>query len=230
MRREDTKEDAFQEFVTKVIKAYYRSPRNFYVGGAAVIAAIVAIVVLVSNKPKPNPQPNIMLDEAILVLSDQQRPDTNSAEQILTELARRFPSDATGKRANYYLGNIYFNQKKFDDARRAFERFASSEKNDPLLSPAALMGVGNCHEELGNLDKAAEAYAAAFNNYPKWVLADQAALAAGRCLRQKNRLREAAAIYSRYLRENAKAQPDILNEVKLQLAYVKALAETQPPK
>ncbi|MEO0108518.1 MAG: tetratricopeptide repeat protein [candidate division WOR-3 bacterium] len=224
MRKEDIKEDRFQELVTSVIRAYYRSPRNFYIGGAVVVAAIVAIVVLVSNKPKPDPQPRVLLDEAVLILEDQQRPDTNTAEQVLTELTRRYPADPMGLRANFYLGNINYNRGKFEDARRFFEKFAAGEKRDPLLSAAALMGVGNCYEELGNVGKAAEAYSAAYYRHPKWPLADQAVLAAGRTLRQANRLRQAEAIYRAYIKANPKAPSDIVNDVKMQLAYVQTLA------
>jgi outer membrane protein assembly factor BamD (BamD/ComL family) len=224
MRKEDLNEDKFQEFITSVIRAYYHQPRNFYIGGAVLVAAIVAVVLLASNKPQTNPQPNIMFDEAVLVLQDQQRPDTNSAEQILTELSRRFPSNPLGARASYYLGNINYSRGKFEEARRNFERFYSADKRDPLLSPAALMGIGNCYEELGNLDKAADAYASAYNNYSKWALADQAVLAAARCLRQKNRFRDAATILEKYIRNNPKAAADVLTEVKLQLAYMRTLA------
>jgi tetratricopeptide (TPR) repeat protein len=225
MRREDLKEDQFQQFLTKVIKAYYRSPRNFYIGAGAVVAAIVVIVMLLSNKPKPNPQPNIMLDEAVLILQDQQRPDTASAEQMLTELSRRYSSNPMGKRGAFYLGNIYYNQQKYDDARRQFEKFATGVKNDPILSPAAWMGIGNCYEALGTFDKAAEAYATALNRYPKWALADQAALSAGRCFRLKGKYGQAEAVYAKYLKLNPKATTEILNEVKLQLAYVRTLQE-----
>jgi tetratricopeptide (TPR) repeat protein len=222
--RKDTGEDRFQEFITSVLKAYYRQPRNFYIGGGVLVAVIVAIVLLVSNKPQQNVQPNIMFDEGILSLEVQQPPDTNSAEQILGELARRFPSNPLGARANYYLGNINYSRQKFEEARRYYEKFYGVDKKDPLLSPAALMGIGNCYEELGDLSKAADAYASAFNNYPKWVLADQAVLAAGRCLRQKNRFGDAAALFEKYLRANPNAASDVLTEVKMQLAYVKTLA------
>lgn len=222
MRREDVKEDRFQELVTRVAKAYYRSPRNFVIGAVVAVAAVVAIVLLLSSKPKPNPQPAIMFDEAVLILQDPQRPDTAGAEQVLSELARRFSGTALGKRASYYLGAIYCNQGKYDDARRAFEKF-TAVRNDPILSPAAWMGIGNCYEAQGNLDKAAAAYAAASSRYPKWPLADQAALSAGRCFRLRGKLGEAEAVYARYLKTHPKAPNDVLNEVKLQLAYVRQM-------
>jgi TolA-binding protein len=225
MRKEDVKEDRFQVFITKVVRAYYHSPRNFYIGGGVLIAAIVAVVLVLSNKPQPNPQPNIMFDEAILMLQDQRQPDTNSVVQLFTDLSRRFPSNALGIRASYYLGSIFYVQTKFDEARRAFEKFYAGDKKDPLLSPAALMGIGNCYEEQGQLDKAAEAYASAYKKYPKWALADQAVLAAGRCWRQKNRFRDAEALYAQFLKENPKALPDVLSEIKLQLAYFRALGQ-----
>jgi TolA-binding protein len=224
MRKEDVREDQFQSLVTKVIKAYYRSPRNFQIGAGVVVVAIAAAIILLSNKPKPDPQPNILFDEAVLLLSDQQRPDTASAEQILTELTRRYPGHALGLRGSYYQGCIYFQQRKFDEARRAFDKFAAGVKNDPLLTPAAHMGIGNCYEETGDLSRAADAYAGAYRSNPKWTLADQAVLAAGRCYTQKNRLSAAADLYDQYIRANPKAAPDVLNEVKIQLAYVRTLA------
>jgi len=227
MRKEDLREDAFQGFVTRVVKAYYHSPRNFLIGAAAVVAAIVVIVLLVTNKPKPNPQPAIMFDEAVLILQDQQRPDTASAEQLLTELSRRYSSNPMGKRAAFHLGNIYYNQQKYDDARRQYEKFANGMKNDPILSPAAWMGVGNCYEVQGTFDKAAGAYATAFNRYPKWALADQAALSAGRCYRMKGMLTAAEGVYAEYLKANPKATPEVLNEVKLQLAYVRTAQQNK---
>jgi TolA-binding protein len=207
------------------MKAYYHSPRNFLIGGVVALAAIVAIVLMVSNKPKPNAQPAIMFDEAILILQDQQRPDTASAEQVLTELSRRYASNPLGKRGAFYLGNIYYNQQKYDDARRQYEKFATGVKNDPILSPAAWMGVGNCYEAQGTLDKAAEAYATAFSKYPKWSLADQAALSAARCFRQKGKLKDAEAVLAKYVKANPKAPNDVLNEVKLQLSYVQTMQQ-----
>lgn len=227
MRKEDLKEDAFQDFVTRVVKAYYHSPRNFYIGAVAVVAAIVAIVVVVSNKPKPNPQPAIMFDEAVLILQDQQRPDTASAEQLLTELSRRYSSSAMGKRAAYHLANIYYNQQKYDDARRQYEKFANGVKNDPILSPAAWMGIGNCYEAQGAFDKAAGAYATALNRYPTWTLADQAALSAGRCYRLKGMLTAAEGVYAKYLKANPKASTEALNEVKMQLSYVRTAQQNK---
>jgi TolA-binding protein len=130
-----------------------------------------------------------------------------------------------GKRAAFHLGTIYYNQQKYDDARRQFERFANGVKNDPILSPAAWMGVGNCYEAQGTFDKAAGAYATALNRYPKWTLADQAALSAGRCYRLKGMLAAAEAVYAKFLKANPKATSEVLNEVKMQLAYVRTAQE-----
>jgi TolA-binding protein len=89
------------------------------------------------------------------------------------------------------------------------------------------MAIGNCFEAQGTLDKAAEAYASALRKYPKWALADQAALSAGRCYRQKGQMKEAEAIYSAYVKANPKAPNDVLNEVKLQLSYVQTMQEVK---
>lgn len=222
MRKEDIQEDRFQQFVTSVIKAYYRSPRNFQIGGVAVVAVIVAIIVLVSNKPRYNPEPNVLLDEAILTMQ-QQQPDTAGVEQLLTELDRRYGSDPAGRKGSYYLGILYFHQAKYDDALREFEKFYAGTKNDPNLSPASLMAIGNCYEEQVNLDRAAAAYASTYRHYPKWKLAGQAVLAAGRCYRQKGMYGPAEALYNSYIKANPKADQDVLNQVRLELALVTTL-------
>ena len=100
-------------------------------------------------------------------------------------------------------------------------------KNDPILSPAAWMGIGNCYEVQGAFDKAGGAYATALNRYPKWALADQAVLSAGRCYRQKGMLTAAEAVYAKFLKTNPKATTEALNEVKMQLAYVRTVQQNK---
>jgi len=224
MRKEDIQEDRFQQFVNSVIKAYYKSPRDFYIGAGVLVVAVIAVIVLTTNKPKPNPEANVLFDQAVIMLMDQQRADTATVEQILTELARRYPSHPLGKRAHFYLGNINYARGKYDDARREFEQFASSDRSDPWLSPSALMGVGNCYEQTGDLARAAAAYKKAYDRYPKWVLADLNVKSAGRCYRLQGKFSEAARIYERYLKDNPKLKSEHLDEVKLLLANAKAMA------
>jgi tetratricopeptide (TPR) repeat protein len=225
MRKEDVREDSFVKLEERVIKAYYRSPRNFYIGAAVVVAAIVAVVVIATNKPKPNADANSRFDGAILMLNAPDHPDTAQAIQWLTDLARLYPGNPMGKRANYYLGMIYYVQQKYDEARHGFETFYGGDKSDPILSPAALTGIADCYEQQGNISAAAGAFAAAYRRYPKWKLSNVVAEGAGRCYIQLKQYKQAADIYGRYLKDNAKlVPPPVLDEVKMHLGYAQALA------
>ena len=85
------------------------------------------------------------------------------------------------------------------------------------------MGIGNCYEQTGDLNRAAGAYVSAYNHYPNWILADNAIKGAGRCYRLLNKNKEAADIYNRYINEHSKEHRDILDEIRVQLAYLKTL-------
>jgi TolA-binding protein len=217
--RQDLKEDKFQEFIEKVIAAYYKDRQKFWIGAAVAVLAVIAVILMLQNRgPRMNPQAEIAFTQAVGVFSTG---NMEQAEPAFKELAARFGRDFVGLKAHFYLGNIYFNSNKPAEAKQEFTTFYNRVKNDPLLSPASLLGMANCEEQQGNNAAAAALYEQVRKKYPKSPLAFDAAMAAGRCLRNAGTYDKAEALYNELLKD--KPVGDRGEKVKTELARVQAL-------
>lgn len=66
-----------------------------------------------------------------------------------------YSSTKQGKLAKYYIGIIYLEQGKYQDAINAFEDFKPKDK---LMASQAKALIGDCYWELNNIDKAISYY------------------------------------------------------------------------
>ncbi len=223
VRKEELKEDKFQEFVEKVAAFYYANPRRFWTGIAVGLLVIVGVILLIQNRPRPvkNPEAELRLMDAVGNLFQG---NLEYAEQALKELAGKFPRDYAGIKAHYYLGVLYsrWQPPRYEEAKREFTTFLRKAKKDPVLIPAALIGIATCAEQTGDYLTAAKVYEKAYRQAPKSVLGYKAVLGCGRCYRQANNLSQAEKIYNEYLK---KVKPIGLREeeIKFHLAYIYAL-------
>jgi len=218
----DLKEDKFQEALEKVAAAYYRNKQKFWIGGAVGLLAIIGLILFIQNRPQTvNTEAELRLTDALVRYVQG---NVQEAEQAFKELAGRFGRDYAGVKAHYYLGNIYFQAEppRYEEARREFAAFFARSKNDPLLSPAAQLGIANCDEELGNNLAAARTYEAVYRRYPDSPLAFRAMMAAGRAYRKAGALDKAIAVYEELLKKEQPAGQH-QDEIKAELAYVQAL-------
>lgn len=222
--KEELKEDRFQAAIEKIVAVYYRDRKRFLGYGAVVLVAIVLLIWWL-QRPRSSPD----FTEAELRLTDAtvtyMQGDLARAEQAFSELARIYPKDYAGIKAHYYLGNIYYLSQppRLQEAKVEFSAFLKKAKDDPVLSPAAQMGIGNIEEQLGNALAAASAYEVVFRRWPDSPLAFEAMMAAGRCYRQAGALDRAEAVYERLLDREMRQPTGRSEDVKLQLAQVRAL-------
>jgi len=165
-----------------------------------------------------NSQAEIAFTQAIGVYSTN---NLEQAEPAFKEVASRFGRDFVGAKAHFYLANVYYNTNRAAEAKKEFEVFLGRVKNDPLLSPAAQLGIGNCDEQTGDNLAAAKAYEAVWRRWPKSPLAYDAKMAAGRAYRNGNAYDKAEAVYQELLK--GKPEGEKGEEVKLELARVQTL-------
>ncbi len=221
--KEELKEDKFQQTVEKVAEFYYANPKRFWIGVGVGILVIVGIIFLLQNRPKPsrNPEAELRLMDA---LGNYFQGNNEYAEQAFQELATKFSRDYAGIKAHYYLGSIRFRSQppRVAEAKREFALFLKKSGQDPVLSPAALLGIAACEEKLGNYLKAADIYYQVYKKYPKSPLAFGGMMQAGRCYRQAGVLDKAEKVYHEFL-EKEKPGGTRADEIKIQLAFVQAL-------
>ena len=218
LTKREIKQDWFTENITKLISLYYREKQKFYIGAGVLVAVIVILVLALSGRGRENPEIQLRFTQALGVYSMQ---NFAQAEQQFAEISRRFSGHHLGVKSNFYLGNLYFQTQRYNEAKQAFENFYRKAKKDPLLSPAALLGIANSQEELGDLQRAAENYLKVYQRYPKSSLAFDALLAAGRCFRNIGSLDKAEEMYNIILKKNPTGQ--FTEEAKTQLSFIQTL-------
>jgi TolA-binding protein len=217
--KRDLKEDRFQKFVEQAMEFYYRDRQKVWIGAAAVVAVIVIAILLLQNRSSgPNPQAEMAFTRAIGVYSTG---NLAQAETAFQDVAARFGSGFPGAKAHFYLANVYYNTNRTPEAKKEFGVFLSRVKNDPLLSPAAQLGIGNCEEQAGDNAAAAKSYEAVWRRWPKSPLAYDAMMAAGRAYRNANDLAKAAAAYEELLKSKPEGEKG--EDAKVELARVQAL-------
>jgi TolA-binding protein len=217
--KQDLKEDRFQVLVERAMAYYYRNKQKVWIGAAAVVAVIIIAILLLQNRSTGvNSQAEIAFTQALGVYSTG---NLEQSEPAFKEVASRFGRDYVGAKAHFYLGDVYFSSNKIAEAKKEFATFLGRVKNDPLLSPAAQMGIGNCDEQAGDNLAAAKAYEAVRRRWPKSPMAYDAMMAAGRAYRNANALDKAEAVYQELLKSKPEGEKG--EEVKVELARVQVL-------
>jgi TolA-binding protein len=217
--KRDLKEDRFQVFVEKSLAFYYHDRQRVWIGAAASVAVIVIAILLLQNRSTGvNSQAEIAFTQAIGVYSTN---NLQQAEPAFKDVVSRFGRDFVGAKAHFYLGNIYYNTNRAPEAKQEFATFLGRVKKDPLLSPAAQLGIGNCEEQAGDNAAAAKSYEAVWRRWPKSPLAYDAMMAAGRTYRNAKDLAKAAGVYQELLKSKPEGEKG--EDVKVELARVQAL-------
>ena len=217
--KRDLKEDRFQKLVERSMEFYYRDRQKVWIGAAAFVAVVIAAILLLQNRsPGANSQAQIAFTQAIGAYS---MGNFGQAETALQVVAGQFGRDFVGAKAHFYLGNIYYHTNRPAEAKKEFASFLGRVKNDPLLSPAAQFGIGNCQEQAGDNLAAAKSYEAVWRKWPKSLLAFDAMMAAGRAYRNAGDFVNAEAVYQKLL--ETKPEGEKGEDVKVELARVQAL-------
>ena len=74
--------------------------------------------------------------------------------------------DANSHRGNFNLGDALFEQERFEDAAQQFD-LAANLAEDKLSKARAYHNMGNSYTQLGDFEKAVDAYKNALRNNPK---------------------------------------------------------------
>ena len=216
--KRDLKEDRFQKLVERAMEFYYHDRQKVWIGAAVFVAVVVGAILLFQNRSSGvNAQAQIAFTRAIGAYSTG---DFAQAETAFRVVVGQFGRDFVGAKAHFYLGNIYYNANRLTEAKEEFAAFLGRVKNDPLLSPAAQFGIGNCQEQAGDNLAAAKSYETVWRKWPESLLAFDAMMAAGRAYRNAGDFVSAEAVYQRLLETEPEGEKG--DKVKMELARVQA--------
>ena len=222
VRKSELRPDRFQQLTEKIVEFYYRDRQRAIMIVIIGIVAVAGLIYLFQNRQASgvNPEAQLRFTEALGMYAQG---DMEAAEEAFNNVAAGFRRDNVGIRARYYLGQIHFHNQRYDEARTEFERFLKSRPDDPVLAPAALLGIADCYQETGNHLRAAENYERVWRRYPDFPLAVDAAMAAGRNYIEAGSMDRAERLYRSLLDQGAVGEQ--VENIKMQLSYIMNLKE-----
>jgi tetratricopeptide (TPR) repeat protein len=120
--------------------------------GNSLTIGLVAVVVLVvglsiyNNSGKANEDKIQSSFGKAMISYDNQEMD--KAAENFRIVAEKYPNTAQGLQSAYMLGSIYFDQGKYDDAKKFFEKATKDRKE--FVGAQAIEGIAACYEAKGD--------------------------------------------------------------------------------
>lgn len=101
------------------------------------------------------------------LFEDAQRAPKEEAIRIYQRIIRKYPGTEDAARAQLRIGNLYFRQKKYDQAIEACQKYID---NYPEEGPGRIamiyLTIGDCYREMFNFDMAKKIYKKVVTEYP----------------------------------------------------------------
>lgn len=104
-------------------------------------------------------------------LCDQQLQDQPKALETFQTIVQKFPGEKNLGSVHLAIGNIYFRQKRYDDARNQFRHVLQNHQDDNNSCINAQLGVAKSYEDQGNWNTAVNEYQWIVENYPRTIQA-----------------------------------------------------------
>ena len=213
MKRGHYDKDEFQAIMNKIITYVVRHRETSILIAVVALIAIVLVIVLAPGRETQNPEADMLHTQAMGLVTMGR---FQEAENTLLDLTSKYSNTRAGKIGYYYLGTIYYNTGRFDQALTNFEKFLSVQKKDYLLVPSARFGAACSAEGLKD-------YEAALSYYKK-IIADKespfylmAMLAYARVTGLLGNKEEAREMLEDLLEQDP--PPDIVSDAKFYIGF-----------
>lgn len=151
-----------------------------YIFGAIFLGLILTIVASVVVDMRSTDQQ--IRYEAIMDEYYKNRKDTKTVEKTIFDLQKLADSSYIGfssKMPYYMMGNLYYDLKKFKEARKCLLIFADKDSSE-VFTPLALLKAALSLEEMGQLDDALISLKELEEKYGEGMVADQVLYNIGR--------------------------------------------------
>jgi TolA-binding protein len=194
--RQQIKEDKLITFTAKASTFYNQHSRNILAGVG--ILVVVAVVVAFFINSRAQAEKAATFDLTLAKVEIGQR-NYDNASQKLAEIVENYSGTRAAGDALFFLGNLYIDQRNYEQARENFNKYLSRYGSDPQFASSAIAGLGFVDEQEKQYREAAEKYLEAANKYPKEYNAPQYFLNAGRCFALAGEISRAKETYKMIL-------------------------------
>lgn len=196
LTRKQIKQDKFIITVMKVLRYVQRNAKWVVIGVVALLVVVLALAVTRQQKKSREIRSIEALGGAQMAKWAGQDEEALKLYQQITE---EFGGTKSAGEAWVALGNLYFEQKQWEQAENAFKRYLKKYNDDPILTYTAWSGIAACLEEQGRYQQAAEKYQSFADQNHDSAWAAPALYNASRCFRLAGQLPQAKMALQRII-------------------------------
>lgn len=210
------KEDKLVTTALKFSEYIQKHSKEFLIAGGGVVVAVLIVLFVISSNRSRNQKAAELLGKARVELESG---EFQTATTGLQNILRRYSGTKAAQEALYLMGNSHYYSQDYDQALRNFQDFVSKySKADPLLISGAYSGIGDCHMQKEEYDRAAEFYLKAAKKNPDDFIIPLYLLSAARAYSYANQLDKAKETYERIILKYP--QSEYVSTARMELAEI----------
>jgi tetratricopeptide (TPR) repeat protein len=215
--KKDLKEDVFVK-TTLQAKSYLEENYKQVISVVLGIFALLVIFILYQYvKKQTQEEANNLLGIAQIEINNQ---NNLKAIERLQTLINEYGSTREATQGLFLLANIYYQQKKFDEAASLYEQFIDSYSGSNILLSSAIAGLAGCYEIKNDFQAAAELYQKAADVADDFMESDNYRFLAGICFKKEGRLDDAKSQFNKII--NNTKNEKIKKESEIQLILIES--------
>lgn len=198
LTKKDIKEDKFVKFTLQA-KSYIDENYQTLMRAALIVGAIIVIGVFYHfNTQQTKDEANSQLGIAEIEFANG---NLLKASERLIKLIDIYDGTNAADQGMFLLANIYFQQKKFDEAKNYFEKFVSAYSGSNILLASGYAGLAACYEVEGNWSEAADLYESAADIAPQFTESDNYFYLSAVCYKKAGDLEKARSLFEHLVSE-----------------------------
>jgi TolA-binding protein len=217
MSKQDLKEDKFVKFSLQT-KSYLDENYQKLTRYALAAAAMIIIILFFYYNARQSEQE--AYSQLGIAQIDFANGDLSKANDRLVRLIENYDGADAAEQGMFLLANIYFQQKKYEDAHLYFQKFVEEYSGSDILLASGYAGLAACEETSKNFARAAELYEKAAKLTGDFPESDNQLYLAALCYKRAGNFEKAKNIFSRLSKE-AKSDSR-LKEAETQLVLLEA--------
>lgn len=219
-RRKDLKHDEFQESIENIIIFYEHHRRNvlFVVGGIVVL--LLLFITYRNNKLIKTTKSKEIYNIGVMLYNNG---DFNRAKEQFNTIIDNYLGTVFSDRSTFMLATISYKEGNLEDALNKFQAFING-KYDELFTPSAYQGIGQCYEQMGDIEGAIENYEIAREKFKSNSLKSECMISLGRLyFARQNKMDEAKEIYKEIIAISE--DPFLIEEAEKKLKSIQVQRE-----
>jgi predicted negative regulator of RcsB-dependent stress response len=144
--KQEIKDDPLMDFLLSTKEFFKKNSNNLSIGLIAVVVIFIGFSIYNFSTKSGEKKLQESFGAAMISYNNQQM---DKATENLKIVADKHPKAAQGIQSAFLLAGMFFEQGKYDDAKKYYE-IASGEKNE-FIGAQSIEGIAACYEAKGDI-------------------------------------------------------------------------------